>query len=96
MQQHNTYDTSEAEQKPESSEKPITEANSEEPKEYSLKPLLKSLKTFSREDLETIQDRTESLIRRRKKAERKNALQEAKEIIKKHNISPEELADEPS
>jgi hypothetical protein len=56
-----------------------------------LKALLKSLKTFSREDLIIIRERTEALIQRREKAERKAALNEAKELLKKYNIRPEEL-----
>ncbi len=58
-----------------------------------LKTLLKSIKTFSKEDLITVRDRTESRITRREKAERKAALKEAREMAEKYGFTPEELAE---
>lgn len=63
------------------------------PKPDSLKILLQSLKTFSKEDLITIRDRTESLIARRESAERKAALKQAREMMEKYGFTPEELAE---
>ena len=64
-----------------------------ESSEDALKTLLKSFKDYSKENLEVIRDRADSLIKRRKKAERKNAIQEIKENMKKYEVTPEELAD---
>jgi hypothetical protein len=62
-------------------------------KQDPLKNLLQSLKTFPKEDLITIRDRTDSLIDRREKAERKAALKEAKEMMEKYGFTPEELTE---
>jgi len=70
-----------------------THPDTKTPKPDPLKTLLKSLKIFSKGDLITIRDRTESLIERKEKAERKAALKEAKEIVEKYNFTPEELAE---
>lgn len=89
MQQPDSHNTAEPQQNLLGNKKRLSKDIPEE----SFKTLLKSLKNFSKDELEAIQERTESLIKRREKAERKNALREAKEIIKKHNFSPEELTD---